>query len=358
MLLMVDAHIDGMVRERLLVAYYRYTPQRRDTQSCIEEVCKLLRDTGNKRPPNYPEDYFRRITIKPAFIDIAIGRLRSDDIYNQLSVYPLPKHRSVALSTQASMLYVCLFFAPDILHNRTAIMREVVDKYFPDNWVISLYMGFAINIVESWENFKAAKLALNNTLETVNVKSYANFYGSTVPELLTATAQLLKEGNLTSKNVIQDINNICNVLRSCNVTLRWLLLHTSKSDRNKKCKQLRELVLQDSRYNAGQLFKLLLNTAQLELNTKEIVKNLLVEKEVIWEKLKAESCDSLLELADVFGGAKPLTRIEKNVNLERWFREIAEQVKSLESTNSSSGRKIANLIQVISQEVIKFSEVF
>lgn len=62
MLLMVDTHIEGVIRERILVSYYRYTPQRRDTESQIEDVCKLLRDTGNtspKKPNNYPEDYFK-----------------------------------------------------------------------------------------------------------------------------------------------------------------------------------------------------------------------------------------------------------------------------------------------------------
>ena len=33
------------------------------------------------------------------------------------------------------MLYVILFFAPDILQNQQAKMREIVDKHFPDNWV-------------------------------------------------------------------------------------------------------------------------------------------------------------------------------------------------------------------------------
>ena len=58
-----------------------------------------------------------------------------------MSNYPLPEHRSVALSTQASMLYVILYFKPDILHSEQAVMREIVDKHFPDNWVLNVYMG-------------------------------------------------------------------------------------------------------------------------------------------------------------------------------------------------------------------------
>jgi len=33
------------------------------------------------------------------------------------------------------MLYVILYFEPSILHTQQAKMREIVDKYFPDNWV-------------------------------------------------------------------------------------------------------------------------------------------------------------------------------------------------------------------------------
>ena len=39
------------------------------------------------------------------------------------------------------MLYMILYFAPDILHNQPAVMREIVDKHFPDNWVLDVYMG-------------------------------------------------------------------------------------------------------------------------------------------------------------------------------------------------------------------------
>ena len=66
---------------------------------------------------------------------MVIGRLRSDDLYSQISAYPLPEQRSTALATQAAMLYLILYFAPDILHTHQAKMREIVDKHFPDNWV-------------------------------------------------------------------------------------------------------------------------------------------------------------------------------------------------------------------------------
>lgn len=61
MLLVVDLHIPGVVRERLLVSYHRYSAQTHG-DSNIDDVCKLLRSTGFgnvKRIANYPEEYFK-----------------------------------------------------------------------------------------------------------------------------------------------------------------------------------------------------------------------------------------------------------------------------------------------------------
>ena len=80
--------------------------------------------------------YSSRVPVPKTFVSMVIGRLRSDDVYNQISAYPLPEHRSTALATQASMLYVILYFMPEILHGQQAKMREIVDKHFPDNWVL------------------------------------------------------------------------------------------------------------------------------------------------------------------------------------------------------------------------------
>lgn len=69
MLLVVDLHIEGVVRERMLVSYYRYSAQQSSAESNIDDICKLLRSTGfsntsgSKRASNYPEDYFRLVPL-------------------------------------------------------------------------------------------------------------------------------------------------------------------------------------------------------------------------------------------------------------------------------------------------------
>lgn len=65
---------------------------RSSADSNMDDICKLLRSTGYssqpgaKRPPNYPESYFQRVPINASFISMVIGRLRSDDIYNQVGI--------------------------------------------------------------------------------------------------------------------------------------------------------------------------------------------------------------------------------------------------------------------------------
>lgn len=66
---------------------------RSSADSNLDDICKLLRSTGYsnqpgaKRPANYPESYFQRVPISTTFISMVIGRLRSDDIYNQVSAH-------------------------------------------------------------------------------------------------------------------------------------------------------------------------------------------------------------------------------------------------------------------------------
>lgn len=75
------------------------------------------------------------------------------------------------------MLVIILSFKPTMLHTHTALMREIVDRFFPDNWMISIYMGIVINLCDWWSPYKAARTALNNTLESSNVKIIAQNYG-------------------------------------------------------------------------------------------------------------------------------------------------------------------------------------
>ena len=46
-------------------------------------------------------------------------------------------------------------------------------------------------------------------------------------KLLPDTQKLLQEGALTPENVLDSSVKVLNIIRECNVTLRWLMLHTT-----------------------------------------------------------------------------------------------------------------------------------
>eukprot|EP00045_Choanoeca_perplexa_P015316 m.190625 g.190625 ORF g.190625 m.190625 type:complete len:1158 (-) comp16947_c0_seq1:144-3617(-) len=364
MLLSVDMKLPGLVRERLIVAYQRYCTSESDLAN-VESVIKLFRSTeyshqaGAKRPANYPEAYFKRIELPSAFIQMLIGRLRTDDIYDQMSIYPEPEHRSTALSTQAAMLYVILFFDPKTLQTEQAKMREIVDKHFPDNWMINLYMGVTVNLAEAWEPYKAARKALDNSLEAGNIQTEARRHISLVPELQAKLDNLLKEGVLCEEYVLDNTAKLMRLMRKINVTLRWLMLHSYSDPRlamHKRVGLLREEVAKQG-YNAKAVFNLLLSTAQYEFTLKEMFQGLLARKESKWDGLKTEASNRMSELSDVFGGATPLTRVEVNEKLRDWFKNMGTQIGGLDySDSTAAGRKIVQMHQAL-EEVQSFHQV-
>ncbi|XP_049874083.1 WASH complex subunit 5 [Pectinophora gossypiella] len=356
MLLICDLFIPGPIRERLLVAFYRYSTSQ--SQSNVDDVCKLLRDTGydqqhGKRPSDYPTEFFSRVIIRPDFIEKVVGKLRSEDIYNQLAVYTIPEHQASALATQASMLVVCLFFVPHYLHTDTSKMREIADKFFPSNWIIPIYMGVTLNLIDYWENFKAAKLALGNTCNTKIVKELFMKRGSSVPMLISKMHHLLKQGTLTDDFVLDNINKILNLLLNSNLVIRWLLLHNSDViffDNNKKSKQLRDIVLKESNYDPLKILELLISTAELELKVREILNKLLETRNDVWDSNKALALEGINSLSELFSGAKPVIKVQENEQLKLWFDNIAKQISSLnEPITSKTIKKITQLLQALDE---------
>jgi WASH complex subunit strumpellin len=72
-------------------------------------------------------------------------------------------------------------------------MREIVDKHFADNWVISYYLGFIVDLSVAWVPYKAASLALNFTIDLNNVKKLHAHYLGKMDKLLNELAHHLQE---------------------------------------------------------------------------------------------------------------------------------------------------------------------
>ncbi len=109
MLMLLDNLIVGPVREKIVIAYYRFKGGQ-SSITYINEVCKLCKDTGYvaatftdgftaKRPAFYPEEYFSRFEVPIDLITEMVNAIKDDDIYKYMNAFPLAEHRSFALST-------------------------------------------------------------------------------------------------------------------------------------------------------------------------------------------------------------------------------------------------------------------
>lgn len=274
--MLLDIHIPGQIRERLLVSYYRYNADNTHSGCSIDDVCKLMRSTGynptnqtsivqfqQQNVKNYPENYFSRVKMNEQFIEAVLETLQSDDIYNQIQKFP--QNRTMALANQSAMLYVCLYFQPDILCNQSTKMREIADKFFSNNWVISLYMGVTINLIDVWEHYRAAKTALTNIFQNYLITEISTNNDKTLKKCLEQSKGLLKAGVLTQTFVMKNLIKIIKVVRECNTIVRWFVLHTSNVHSSKRSKQIYDQLIAEVNFDVMELYQLILHTSQLEL---------------------------------------------------------------------------------------------
>jgi WASH complex subunit strumpellin len=356
MLLLLEDRIPGYIREKIMIAVYRLNGENNLVN--IDDVCKLCRNTGyipgseGKRPKNHPESFFARFAPNPELIRLVIGRLQTDDIYLMANCFPNPDHRSTRLAGQASMLYVILYFAPDLLNKQKATMREITDKYFNDNWVITTYMGQIVDLTVEWAVYPAAKQAMDNVITTQFVKQLNEKNAALMAKSLEDLKAFLKEGVLQQDYLLDKQNDLLNCVRSCNIALRWRLLH-------RKCKNETFRKMIESNVTAQGVVALLLNTSQLEYILKQMLQQVLADKNLAWTDGRAAAADRMQELSEYFTGEKALTRVKRDENMMRWFSGLAAQVNALnleEDHATATGRKIQGIIAAL-EDVEQFEAV-
>eukprot|EP00756_Hemistasia_phaeocysticola_P004516 Hpha_TRINITY_DN12863_c0_g2::TRINITY_DN12863_c0_g2_i1::g.24075::m.24075/K18464/RTSC, SPG8; WASH complex subunit strumpellin len=361
MLLLLDMKIEGKVRERMLVSYLRYKGSAGEVAN-IDDVCRLVRSTGGCGPPGserqagpakkgYPEDYFSRIKVPQDILDMVIGRIRSDDVYQSALHFPAPEHRSASLASQAAMLYVLLYFRPNVMHESKPVMREIADKHFPDNWIITFYLGFTVDLTVAWSGYKAAASAIANTMSSDSLQYYQRENCDRLHKLSRQLKEYLREGVLTEAYVLDHIHStLLPCLRDCNVTLRWLFLHLTSQD-----KRIRAVVSQG--FEDIQVLMLLLDTSQLEYQLSQMFNHLIKVKGEKWDTCKETAVTKMTKLSQYFGQEGVLAAEVKEESLAQWFEDIAEKIEELEYKNATqAGRKIQGLLTALT-EVEEYHQV-
>eukprot|EP00804_Cyclotella_cryptica_P013905 CCRYP_002429-RD/>CCRYP_002429-RD protein AED:0.28 eAED:0.28 QI:53/0.75/0.6/1/1/1/5/0/1264 len=377
MLIMMERFLPGPIRERLIIAYFRFCGRDGDI-SRIDTICKLCKSTGIVPPKSmtsanfssdksfkYPMDddkLFARYPIPVDLVRNIVGVLISDDIYQQASVFPNIDHRSIRLSRQASMLYVILYFDPAVLRDEVGKLREIVDKYFHDNWVVHVYAGLTADLSLEWDDrFPAAKIALDNVLKVDNVKRLHINNAKLIGQCMAELRAYLTMGILTDKFVLDNKHDLLNCLRRCNIAARWRILHRRTSTQTYYdivCVESDQITT-DPKLEGNfvvsdtHVVSLLLLCSQLEMQLKDIFRELLQKKGDIWMNCREQARKTMDDLADYFKGDQTLARVSRHDGLIVWFTSMSDEIRALTYESGDhftvTGREIQLCVQALEE---------
>lgn len=358
LLLLMEHLMSGFAREKLLVAHLRH-------QRCFEtpnldtvfSLCRAHLPAASFHPSILPsctsamvsvqkaEDLFGRFPFPKLVVDAVISRLRDGDIYRQTRHYPDPQHRTVALSSQAGCLYVMLFYSPEFLHNGF-VMREIVDRFFKDCWVVPIFLYFSVDLFMSWDAFKEAKASLSSCLSPTFVRDHSQLHCSQVTNLLSELRLLHANGVLTKDFILDNSLHLLSLLRNCNVTLRWLYLHRISTD-----KRLRDIVASSGladHVNEETLFLLLLKSSQIEFEVKRLYAELFQGRQVMWEEKKRRAYECIQNLSELCNGTWASSCKIKDESLKELLGRLSLEIQSLACASIGSvGRIIYRIVAAL-----------
>ena len=220
-------------------------------------------------------------------------------------------------------------------------MREIVDKHFPDNWVVPIYQGHLVDLTEFWAPYPAATKALQNCIIPENIKKVAYINHRRMNECIKALEKYIIDGHLQDEFVLDNVKDLINVLRESNIACKWLMLH--KHCKNKKFREIVEAG--QGEHLEQRILDLLLNLSKFEHLFKIMLQNLVTTKHQIWESDKQKCFENMNEIAEYFAGNRNWGKNNLDENYASWFKNVTQIVESLDYKHSAkTGRKIQQLI--------------
>lgn len=377
MLILLENLIPGPVREKIVVCHVRIIGGQ-NTMANLHEVTKLCKKTGflpswypndERKSPmmnlpsalmdkkalteiNFTEKIFARMGIDKKVVKNLLLSVKDGDIYNAIPGFPDPEHRSSALSHQASMLYVTMFFVPEFMTLESSKLREIVDKHFYDNWVIPVFNGYMVDLTNEWQIYDAARKAIENTVSVKGVRQFAEKKKTEAKNIInTLINEILPTGVLTNESVLQKMDLLLNLLREANVTTRWLMIH-----RLAVRDELREAVCESAKQDT--ILSLLLYSAQYELVLIKHLELLCEKRNDYWDKDKEMATDYMSDISEYFSEKNTFKKRKANSSYSEYFADLQKKIAELspDTGSGNTSRKIQKYIRYL-DDIEKYDQI-
>uniref|UniRef100_A0A7E5A2D2 DUF2428 domain-containing protein n=1 Tax=Panagrellus redivivus TaxID=6233 RepID=A0A7E5A2D2_PANRE len=318
-LLLLDSKFPGAVKERIFVAYYRSSVDLRSKH--FELLVSLLR----RRAEGF-ESCLSSVRIHRRFVEHVVTFLKNYTISSgaELDVFTTDR--------QAAVLYVALYFHPDMLHSQSATMRQVVDKYFHDRWILPLHFELSANLIEKWAPFDAARTVLSAALDKVAI-------GKKALDLGTALRNIVLPSGLLA---VDQIGEYGRLVFELNASLRWLLLHSAKASTDSKV-NLPQIVQTASRFSTEALFTEFVKSAHFEHKFRQSCAFLVAHKEEECARLKQRIGVLFDQIVQLLGN--DLFESQSwNERLSAWMIKIRDYIASIDVLATESPQILEHLI--------------
>ncbi|KAI1708257.1 hereditary spastic paraplegia protein strumpellin domain-containing protein [Ditylenchus destructor] len=315
-LLLLEDKFPGAVKERVFVAYYRSSVEFPSTN--LDLLVSLLR---NRKEPF--ETCLSHLRLNTAFIDNVINVLKTYTIIEASSDLYQDKFNT---EKQCAMIYTCLYFKPDYLQNQYAFMRQIVDKYFADKWILSLHFELKVDICQKWDSYKAASGALSNTVDTSVISRNASGKSAAIRAL-----QL--PGGLLS---VENFGDYSKVILEYNNHLRWLILHSGNGSKAKKYTSLIAAANTATRLSSKDLLHFLIKLASFECKFYQSCRHLISRKREDCTRLKSRVFSIIDQVIAFLTNPIATGNIRWNEKLKSWLHTIKQSIVDLDMESADA----------------------
>ncbi|KAK6058705.1 hypothetical protein COOONC_03723 [Cooperia oncophora] len=290
-LMYLEKFLPGPIRERIYVAIYRNSDERRN----VEFLVDFLKMHATTWEPSY---LFERLNLSESFVEKCLScceTIHREGTNDFGKLY-------VDRSTLIRWIFICLVFKPSTLKNDAMKMRQIVEDFFRDEWVIQLGLGLNVNLLDYWQSYKAALTAITTQVDLNKAKSMASYHYNALGKLS------IPQGKISPN----DFDAHIRLISQYNTSLKWLILHMSKTTSKKASSYVQGIEIY-SQFDAQALL-ILLRIANFEMDFFTAYRECLRNRKENIQKFTTATCSIIAEMAQLF--SQDFTSLNKDKKSE------------------------------------------
>ena len=362
-LIVLDLYIPGTIRERFIIAHYRYCTTTLSTstlspmvvtgEGTFDDICKAFQrctkdyhhhnhqqqqqqqqhDMHNVTPIVQSTSYMTRFPLDTKLVQGVMNCIMDHDIYPiYTQAYPSYKHRSTRWSKQAQRMAVIVHFQPDILKSNSLYCRQMIDRFFSNRWRIPLYNGEILDIRDEWmdDRYAAAQSELHHVLGQQTLGSILSKRTMMTLTTLQELNRCMDQDKLSSDYVLDHFDYILNVLRDANDSLQWEMLHRGSRLFMGKSPTYTRVIDDET------IVELIFATSCFDEMVLHAFQDVMKRRHELYMVRQSFMLEKVYQLSNHFFGRDSLPLVDKNEEIGTWFQNIGKEMELL-SWNSLNG---------------------